>query len=111
MLLALPNEPLVGALGANPYWARNWALLGREARGYGAVGVFSRGATSGHVGFLVGEDDTCYHVLGGNQGDAINVARVEKWRLLASRWPITYSHDPAPLPRKTASLPVSVNEV
>lgn len=111
MKLALPNEPFVGALDVNPYFARNWITFGHEARGYGAVGVFSRGPSSGHVGFLVGEDDTCFHVLGGNQGDAVSVTRIEKSRLLASRWPITFASDPAPLPRKTATLPVSVNEV
>lgn len=111
MKLALPDEPFVGSLAINPYFARHWATFGREAMGYGAVGVFSRGPTSGHVGFLVGEDDTCLHVLGGNQSDGINVTRVEKWRLLAARWPLTYDRAPAPLPRKTAKLPVSVNEV
>ena len=104
---ALPNEPFVGALGANPYYARNWAMLGREGRGYGAVGVFSRGTEFGHVGFLVGEDDACYHVLGGNQGDAVNVTRIAKGRMIASRWPETYPVGSAALPRRPASLPVS----
>ena len=27
---ALPDEPLPGALGINPYWARNWLLFGQE---------------------------------------------------------------------------------
>lgn len=109
--LALPDEPFVGALAENPYYARNWATFGRSAIGYGCIGVFSRGPTSGHVGFLVGEDDTCLHVLGGNQGDSVSVTRVEKWRMLATRWPLTYDKTPAPLPRKTSRLPVSVNEV
>ena len=111
MKMALPNEPYTGSLAINPYFARNWAEFGRSAIGYGAVGVFSRGPTSGHVGFLVGEDDTCLHVLGGNQSDSVSVTRVEKWRLLATRWPLTYDKSPAPLPRKTAKLPISVNEV
>lgn len=34
-----------------------------------------------------GEDGTHYHVLGGNQGDAVPVARLAKSRLVASRWP------------------------
>jgi len=111
MHLALPEEPMTGDLAINPYWARNWAGFGRAAMGYGSVGVFSRGPSSGHVGFLVGEDEPWLHVLGGNQSDSVCVTRVEKWRLLATRWSVSYEHDPGPLPRKTAKLPVSVNEV
>jgi uncharacterized protein (TIGR02594 family) len=107
---ALPDEPFPGDLGKNPYWARNWALFGREAKGYGSVGVFERGS-GGHVGFLVGEDTVCYHVLGGNQGDAVNVARLSKDRLLAARWPASWAVPPKMLPKRTSSLPVSVNEV
>jgi len=108
---ALPAEPFVGALSTNAYYARNWQTFGRAAKGYGSVAVFERGPTSGHVGFLVGEDATAYHVLGGNQGDSVNVTRIAKDRLLAARWPITWAHEPAPLPAKPASLPLSVNEV
>jgi uncharacterized protein (TIGR02594 family) len=109
--LALPNEPLEGALASNPYWARNWSTFGRAAMGCGSVGVFERPGGGGHVGFLVGHDATAYHVLGGNQGDSVNVTRIDKPRLIAARWPITWAHDPAPLPAKPASLPLSVNEV
>ena len=28
--IGLPAEPLLGALGTNPYWARNWLLFGRD---------------------------------------------------------------------------------
>jgi len=28
--LALPGEPFAGALGQNPYWARNWLRLGES---------------------------------------------------------------------------------
>lgn len=107
---ALPAEPFVGDLAINPYWARNWITFGRAAKGYGSVGVFERG-TGGHVGFLVGEDSTAYHVLGGNQGDSVNVTRIEKGRLLAARWPLTWKNDPTPLPAKPATIPLSVNEV
>jgi uncharacterized protein (TIGR02594 family) len=107
----LPDEPFVGALATNPYWARNWQTFGRAAKGYGAVGVFERGPSSGHVGFLVGEDAACFHVLGGNQGDSVSVTRIAKGRLLAARWPITWEGEPAPLPSRPATLPQSVNEV
>ena len=30
--MGLPDEPLLGALGTNPYWARNWLLFGQETK-------------------------------------------------------------------------------
>jgi uncharacterized protein (TIGR02594 family) len=88
--VALPVEPLLGALGTNPYWARNWLLFGQEVKQTpGAVLVFSRGS-GGHVGFAMGQDDTHFYVLGGNQSDAVTIARIAKSRLLGARWPSTY---------------------
>ena len=88
--MGLPDEPLLAALGTNPYWARNWLLFGRDNKPItGAVLVFERGS-SGHVGFAIGQDDTNFFVLGGNQSDAVTVARVAKSRLLGARWPATY---------------------
>jgi uncharacterized protein (TIGR02594 family) len=52
----------------------------------GAVLVFTR-TGGGHVGFYVGEDATAYHVLGGNQADAVNITRIAKARLSSARWP------------------------
>ena len=54
----------------------------------GAVLVFSRGS-GGHVGFAMGQDDTHLYVLGGNQSDAVTIARIAKSRLLGARWPAT----------------------
>ena len=88
--IGLPDEPLLGALGTNPYWARNWLMFGREVKPItGAVLIFSRGS-GGHVGFVIGQDDTHFYVLGGNQSDAVTTARVAKSRLLGARWPLTY---------------------
>lgn len=73
--------------------ARKWSDYGYYVKpGEGAILVFWRGSptgASGHVGIYVGEDDTHYHVLGGNQSDMVNVSRIAKSRLLTSRWPIT----------------------
>ena len=67
-------------------WA-TWGLALRPERlAPGAVLVFERPG-GGHVGFYVGEDAVAYHVLGGNQGDAVTVARIEKSRCIARRWP------------------------
>lgn len=62
--------------------AKEWLKFGwaRETPEIGNILVFNR-ARGGHVGFYVGEDKYYYHVLGGNQGDAVKVARIEKKRL------------------------------
>jgi uncharacterized protein (TIGR02594 family) len=71
---------------ASPLWARNWGHWGDPAphAGLGDVLVFQR-PEGGHVGFYVGEDSTAFHVLGGNQGDAVSIIRVAKNRLLTAR--------------------------
>lgn len=75
----------------NPLGARNWLKFGNPVPAQlGAVLVFYRGKRSGwqgHVGFYAGEDDKAYHVLGGNQSNAVNVKRIAKNRLLGARWP------------------------
>lgn len=70
----------------NPLWARNWINFGtpqREAM-LGDILVFTRPGGGGHVGFYVGEDATCYHVLGGNQSNMVNTTRILKSRLIPS---------------------------
>ena len=85
----LPAEPLPN----NPLGARNWAKFGIHCDPqFGAIIVFwrkSRSSGLGHVGFYVAEDDSAYHILGGNQGDAVNVKRFSKDRFLEARWPRT----------------------
>lgn len=81
---ALPN----GLLGA-----RKWLRFGIECEPQvGAVMVFwrhRRDGWQGHVGFYNGEDSEAYHVLGGNQSDTVNIARIARNRFLGARWPTT----------------------
>lgn len=98
----------------NPLGARNWMRFG-QATGpqLGACLVFWRGSKAGwkgHVGFYYGEDGTHFHVLGGNQSNAVTVTRVAKARLLGARWPLG-----RPQPKKIIHLspsgaPVTTNE-
>lgn len=72
----------------NPLWARNWANFGVQVA-HAALGdclVFVREG-GGHVGWYVGEDERCYHVLGGNQQNAVTITRIEKKRCIAIRRP------------------------
>ncbi|MEG8021785.1 hypothetical protein [Sphingomonas aerolata] len=71
---------------ARKSWASWGSRLRPERLAPGAVLVFDRPG-GGHVGFYVGEDATAYHVLGGNQSNAVTVTRIAKGRLTASRWP------------------------
>jgi uncharacterized protein (TIGR02594 family) len=74
------------SLPASPLWARAWATWGdRSPRAsLGDVLVFVRPG-GGHVGLYVGEDASAYHVLGGNQGDAVSIVRIAKSRCIAAR--------------------------
>lgn len=70
----------------DPLWALNWAKYGEATSEpmLGDVLTFKRDG-GGHVGLYVGEDDDCYHVLGGNQGNAMNVTRILKTRMYRAR--------------------------
>jgi uncharacterized protein (TIGR02594 family) len=71
-----------------PLWARNWAKWGEETKPvFGSILVFVRDR-GGHVGFAVSQDADTFHVLGGNQSDAVNVTRIAKNRLIGCRWPM-----------------------
>jgi uncharacterized protein (TIGR02594 family) len=66
---------------ASLLWARNWSKFGNPAPNgvpmLCDVMVFSRG-TGGHVGLYVGEDNTTWHVLGGNQSNRVSIMRITK---------------------------------
>lgn len=110
MRLGMPQEPFPGALGANPYFARNWTQFGVDLKAYGSVGVFERGPTSGHVGYLVGEGPSTYYVFGGNQGDRVSVVQILKTRLIAARFPSTWLGPVRPLPKMNTLAPLSISE-
>lgn len=71
---------------ANPLWARNWANfgVGQKVAMLGDILVFVRDG-GGHVAIYVGEDNLCYHVLGGNQSDMVCITRIRKERCIAIR--------------------------
>jgi uncharacterized protein (TIGR02594 family) len=83
-------------LPPNPLWALNWATFGKKVTDGAKLGdilVFKRNG-GGHVALYVGEDDECYHCLGGNQADTVNIVRKAKNRVYAIRRPI-YINQPA----------------
>lgn len=92
------------AVVANPLWARNWQNFGVKspAAGLGDCLVFVRNG-GGHVGWYIAEDAKAYHVLGGNQSNAVTITRIEKGRCIAVRRPV-YNAAPASVkPYKVAA--------
>lgn len=64
----------------------------------GCVVVFSREG-GGHVGFVVGKDkDGNLQVLGGNQGDAVNIKSFPVSRVNGYRWPSGVAAEKLALP-------------
>lgn len=82
---------------SGPLWAKNWAKFGQKSDkpSLGDVLVFERPGGGGHVGFYVAEDESAFHVLGGNQSDAVTVARIAKSRCVAVRRPYWKIAQPA----------------
>jgi uncharacterized protein (TIGR02594 family) len=78
-------------------WALNWNKFGtrQTTAMLGDVLTFKR-KEGGHVGIYIGEDTKCYHVLGGNQANMVNITRIEKTRLSQIRrtsWKISQPVD------------------
>lgn len=95
-----------------PLWALNWRNFGISIKtpGLGDVLVFRREA-GGHVGFYIAEDRDCYHVLGGNQADGVNILRIERSRCVAARSPAYSVRPGSAVPiRMKADGVVSFNE-
>jgi len=95
-----------------PLWALNWANFGaaEPQACLGDVLAFQRSG-GGHVGFYIAEDKTCYHVLGGNQGNRVSITRVEKARCKAVRRPLYRSPPESVRPYQVkANGAVSKNE-
>jgi uncharacterized protein (TIGR02594 family) len=97
----------VGIRSSRSAMARSYTRWGLGvAPAVGAIVVFSRppSPTSGHVGFVVGRDQHGrLMVLGGNQGDAVNIRAFTLDRVLGYRWPPGH---PLPKPGNVKDLPV-----
>lgn len=101
-------------LPKNPAGARNWQHWGQSTDPvFGALLVFWRISVNhwaGHVGFYYGEDTTHYHVLGGNQSNAVNVMRKKKDHLLSARWPEGVRVTGRKIFLTGAGVPITTNE-
>jgi uncharacterized protein (TIGR02594 family) len=98
----------------NALWALNWGHWGDPSPRpmLGDVLTFRR-PTGGHVGFYVGEDFTAFHVLGGNQGDAVSIVRILRGRLHKARrapWRIAQPANVRVVALSMDGAPLSTNE-
>lgn len=98
-----------GIISSRSAAARSFLNWGVEIDGpcVGCVVVFWRGSPngwSGHVGFVVGRDSSGnLMVLGGNQGNEVNIKPFSQNRVLGYRWP---KSENVPLRVGKAQLPV-----
>jgi uncharacterized protein (TIGR02594 family) len=103
------GKPIPG----NPLWALNWAKWGEDGGQpeLGDVLVFNRPGGA-HVALYVGEDRSDYFVLGGNQSNAVNIARIRRERLYACRQLFATGKPPNVRPIRIAvnGTPLSTNE-
>lgn len=113
LFMALVARRAGKAAPAKPLSARSWSRFGVAApeAALGDVLVFSRAKGGGHVGLYVGEDEAAFHVLGGNQSDAVSITRIARTRCIAIRRPI-YRVQPASVApvQLAATGAMSVNE-
>ncbi len=107
----------VGIRSSRSAMARSYSRWGQALTGpaIGAIVVFERGQISGHVGFIVGRDqNNNLMVLGGNQGDAVNIKPFPVSRVVAYRWPSGFALPTvtgmANLPRVNSNGILSTNE-
>lgn len=87
------------------FWmrAKDWLNWGTPTAApiIGAIVVFERQG-GGHVGFVVGKDKSGnLMVLGGNQGDAVNIRPFAMSRVAGYRWPSGVAR-----PSATPQLPI-----
>jgi uncharacterized protein (TIGR02594 family) len=75
-------------LPTHPLWALSWSAFGQpvDVPMLGDVLTFTRNG-GGHVALYVGEDEECFHILGGNQSDRVWINRKPKNQLYAARRP------------------------
>ncbi|TAN51929.1 MAG: TIGR02594 family protein [Methylococcaceae bacterium] len=81
-----------GLEGTNSAAALSWINWGKELDQptTGCIVVLKRpesGPTAGHVGFYVGKTNSEIYLLGGNQGNKVCIAPVNKNRVINYRWP------------------------
>ena len=114
LFMALCAHRATWELPEGPLWALNWAKWGtsEDVPMLGDVMTFQRHG-GGHVAMYVGEDETHWHILGGNQSDRVCIIRRSKPDLYAARRAPWRHAQPANVRRvmlKNTGAPTGVSE-
>jgi len=106
-----------GIISSRSAAARSYLKWGKNLviPAVGCIVVFWRGSPngwSGHVGFLVGKDAAGnLMILGGNQGNEVNIRPFPQSRVLSYRWPNKeFAPDTRELPILASNGQLSTNE-
>lgn len=96
-----------GIIGTRSLAARSYATYGTRLPVplHGCIGVKKRVGGQeweGHLGFVVGANQSTIFLLGGNQSNMVNVAAFPRSEFIAFRWP------PGAVPQKPFPLPTSL---
>lgn len=85
----------------DPLWALNWRIFGEKQQKpcFGSILTMTRQG-GGHVGFVVSQDATHWHLLAGNQSDEVNVTRISKEIAVKFNFPKGFDEFKKPLPFK-----------
>ena len=90
-MFASCNPPIAGTRSpASRSFSTNSNFVKLDGPALGAVAVFWRGSPSseqGHVGFYRGETAESIYVLGGNEGNMVQIAPMSKPQLIGYWWP------------------------
>jgi uncharacterized protein (TIGR02594 family) len=78
-----------GYEGTDSAWALSWLNWGKKITTprHGCIVVLKSGPESRHVAFYTGETATHVELLGGNQSDAVNIAKYRKTTVVGYRIP------------------------
>ena len=101
LFMALCAKRAGWSVPSRPLWALNWQSWERSVTQpmLGDVMVFKR-AGGGHVAMYVGEDETHWHILGGNQMDRVSIVRRAKagwWKARRPHWRIAQPKEVRPV--------------
>jgi uncharacterized protein (TIGR02594 family) len=82
-----------GIIGTQNARALSWKSWGKriDKAVYGCLAVFDYGGGKGHVGFVVGKKDDRLLVLGGNQGDKVQITKFKTGKIVAFVAPPEYN--------------------
>jgi len=90
-------------------WSNDWGVKLVQPMD-GCVAVFTRSG-GGHVGFVMGiTPDNFLLILGGNQGDQVNIRKFSRDRVVGYYWPKDYALPTARLSILSSTAEVSTRE-